>query len=635
MLQFIRGTVGTWVVKILFVLLIASFAIWGIGDIFRGRGPSTAIAEIGPTKIPASELDSEFRKQVDRLRPMFGGQLDMEQAKQLGLVDQTLDAIVERSLLDLAAQDMGLNTGDELVRRRLQQLPGFRNAHGEFDPELLRRALASNSMGEAALIDMIRAETGRQLVVGAVDAGAVVPEPMVDALYRFRNEKRVAETLTLANDHMPEPSAPDEAELTRVHEDKAIRFTAPEFRTLTVGLATVDDYAKTVEVTEDEIKAAYDTRADEFQVPERRSFDQVLTDTEDKAKAVAEKARAANGDLAAAAKAEGLDVTTVGLLAEADVPVIGASVFDLQADAIPDPFHSDLGWHVIKVTKIDPPHIHQLAEVRDDVIAQLKKSRAVDDMPRLANMLEDALAGGSTLAETAARYRIKLIRIEAVDSTGLKPDGSKVADAPDMAAGLAGNLATVLQTAFNLTQGNHSQVTSGADDSSFVVQVDAITPSRLKPLAEVRDQVVTAWKVDQRAAAADKLAGDILTQLKGGATIEAVAAATGAVAATTEPLPRSPGQDKGKLPAELTKQLFSLPLGGVAKATTADGQIVVRLKQIVPADPAAAAGLVAGLRDAEQRTVGSDLVAEFTVGLRDRFPVKINRERIDQMFSSN
>jgi len=474
---------------------------------------------------------------------------------------------------------------------------------------------------------MIREETGRELVVGAINAGASAPEMMADALYRVRNEKRVAETLTLANDKMPEPAAPDEAELTRYHEDKAVRFTAPEFRGLTVGLLTVDDLAKTLEVTDDEIKQAYDNRADEFQTPERRTFQQVLVESEDQARRVAEAARAAKGDLDAAAKAEKVDLSTLGPSAEPDVPEIGASVFAIEPDAIPEPFKSDLGWHVIKVTKVEPAHTRTLADVRDDVVAKLRAERASDTMPSLVNMVEDALAGGATLEETAAKFRFRVLKIDAVEAGGTRPDGSKVADVPD--------LAPILQSAFNLAQGARSQVVEGADSNSFIVRADLVTPSHLKPLAEVRDQVIAGWKADQRAQAAAKQAGEIEAQLKSGGTADAVARATGAVAATTEPLARDPGRGDSKVPPDLLKALFAAQPGDVVKAATRDGQIVARLKEIVPADPATAKALVDGLREAERKAIAGDLLAEFSDGLRALYPVRVNQDRINQMFSSN
>ena len=626
MLQFIRGTVGTWIVKGLFILLICSFAIWGIGDIFRGRGPASTVADIGPTKIAAQELDQEVRKQINRLRPMFGGQFDLEQAKQMGLIGQTLDQMIQRSLFDLAARDAGLDAGDELVRRRIQSIPGFRNQQGQFEPELLRRALAANSLSEGVLIGMIREETGRNLVLGAVTAGAAAPAPLVDALYRFREEKRVAETIALGNDKMPEPATPDDAELTRYHDDKAVRFTAPEYRALTVGVINIDDLAKTLEVSEDEIKAAFDARADEFQTGERRSFVQVLAETEDKARLVIEKARALKGDLAAAAKAEGLESSAIGPASEAEVPEIGASVFALEVGAIPDAIKSDLGWHVVEVTKLEPARARTLADVRDDVVAQLLKDRAGDAMPRFVNRVEDALAGGATLEEAAAKFKFRLIKVPSTDSDGATADGGKVKDIADLPA--------VLQAAFALAQGARSAVTEGADSNSFVVRVDGMSPSHLKPLAEVRDQVIAAWKAEQRAKAAAAKAEEIENQLKAGGSPEAVARAAGATYAVTEPLGRAPSAG-GTLPPQLLKSLFTLAPGGTAKAAAVDGQVVARLKSVIAADPAAAQGAVKTLAETERQQLSADLVAQFADALRLTYPVRVNNEFIRTLFATN
>ncbi|MEI6557081.1 MAG: SurA N-terminal domain-containing protein [Rhodospirillaceae bacterium] len=626
MLQFIRGTVGTWIVKGLFILLIASFAIWGIGDIFRSRGPASTLIEVGPTKIAAQEFDAEVRKQINRLRPMFGGQFDLEQAKQMGLIGQTLEQMVQRALFNLAARDAGLDAGDDLVRRRIQSIPGFRTPQGQFEPELLRRALAANSLSESALVGMIREETGRNLVLGAVSAGATAPAPLVDALYRYRQEKRVAETVTLASDKMPEPATPDAAEQTRYHEDKAVRFTAPEYRALTVALIGVDELAKTIEITEDEIKVAYDQRADEFQTGERRSFVQVLAETEDKARAVAEKARALKGDLEAAARAEGLEAGSLGPATEADLPEIGASVFALEAGVIPDAFKSDLGWHVVKVTKIEPAQTRTLATVHDDVASQLRKDHAADAMPRFVNRIEDALAGGATLEEAATKFKLQLVKVATADSEGNSPDGSRIKGIPDLPA--------VLQAAFALAQGGRSPVTEGAETNSFVVRVDAITPSHLRPLAEVRDQVIAAWKAEQRAKAAAAKAEEIESQLKAGGSPETVARAAGAVAATTEPLGRAPGAG-GPLPPALLKSLFTLAPGGIARAATAEGQVVARLKTVIAADPTTAAGAVKSLAEAERQELSNDLLAQFAEGLRLSYPVRINQERIQAMYSSN
>ena len=88
MLQAIRGTAGTWVVKILFIFLIISFGAWGIGGI--DAAISQWVAKVGDSEITPVELDREFRGEVDRLRQMLGPDLTAEQARQLGLLEQHL-----------------------------------------------------------------------------------------------------------------------------------------------------------------------------------------------------------------------------------------------------------------------------------------------------------------------------------------------------------------------------------------------------------------------------------------------------------------------------------------------------------------------------------------------------------------
>jgi peptidyl-prolyl cis-trans isomerase D len=626
MLQLIRGTVGSWIVKGLFIILIVSFAIWGIGDIFRGHGPSNTVAEVGPVHISMGEVDQEFRKQVNRLRQMFGGRFDPDQARQLGLVEQSLGQLIERALFDLVARDAGLEAGDELVRRRIQQIPGFQNVQGQFEPELLRRALAANSLTEPGFIQMVREETGRELVVGALSAGVVVPKALAETLYRLREETRVVETVSLANAAMPDPGTPDEAEQTRFHEDRAVQFTAPEYRKLTVLALTVEEFGKTLEITEEDVRLSYEQRADEFQTPEHRTFRQVLVDTQDKAQKIADGARAQADDLDAAAKAEGAGTDILENVAEADLPELGSAVFAIDPNTVSEPLKSALGWHVIKVTKVTPGSTRKLEEVRERVARELRQDRAADGISRFANKIDDALAGGASLEEAAKTFGLTLTAVEAVDSTGLKPGGEKLEAVPE--------LAQVLQTAFNLAEGSRSPMTELADNASFTVRVDGITPSRLRPLAEVRDQVIAGWKAERRAQTAEARAEELLNQLKAGASLEALAQAAGVPVEVSESLTRD-GRKAGKVPQTLVAEIFRVAPGGAARAATGEGQVVARLKEIHAAEPAAGGEVLTKLTEELRRGMAADLVGQFTNALRVRYPVYVNESRVKQLSAAN
>ncbi|WP_454018208.1 SurA N-terminal domain-containing protein [Azospirillum sp. Marseille-Q6669] len=258
MLQFIRTYAGSWVVKILFVLLIVSFAAWGIGDMIRTGGISSTVASVGKVEIDRAELDQEFRRQMERLRPMVGGNLTTEQARQFGLLDQSLSALVQRALYDQAARDAGISVGPDVVRQRIAEEPAFRNAQNQFDPAQFRSVLRNNQLTEDGYVALLRRETARELVAGAVGAGVTPPKPLVQDLYRFRGERRVAEVVTLPNAAIGDVGVPDEAELTRYYENHhQVRFTAPEYRSLSIAQLSADEIAKDIQIPDNELRAAY------------------------------------------------------------------------------------------------------------------------------------------------------------------------------------------------------------------------------------------------------------------------------------------------------------------------------------------------------------------------------------------
>jgi peptidyl-prolyl cis-trans isomerase D len=626
MLQALRSTVGSWIVKILFVLLILSFGVWGIGDIFRGRTDTTA-AEVGDVKISTVELDNAFRQEVNRLRQMLGGQIDAEQAKALGLVNQTLDQLIQRHLLTQAADDAGLRVGDPLVLGQLRAEPAFRNDLGQFDPEQFRRVLAANQLTEDGYVQLLRTEIKRTQLVGAVAAGAQAPGPLVEDLFRRQAERRIADTVLVPNAAMGDVGTPDDAALTAFHQEKAVRFTAPEFRKLTVGKLTVDDIAKDITVSDEDLHAAYDARAAEFQTPERRTVDQVLVADEAAARKI-ESSVAQGQSLEEAAAAAGAEVLTLNSLAREDLlPELTEPVFSLQQGGISAPVQSPLGWHVVRVSGIEPGSTQVFEQVRDTVLADVKRDRAMDTVFESANKVEDALAGGATIEDVAQRFGLRLIEVPAIDANGRKPDGGVVEGLPAAQQ--------VAQAAFGLQQGAATTLTETPDGDYFIARVDAITPATLRPLDSIRAEVVAAWQADQRAQRATKTAGEIEERLKAGSTPQDIAASVpGTVAGVTPALTRA-GRENGGLPPGLVQRLFEMKQGEVATAPTQDGQIVVRLKEIQSVDPSTADAQVAQVRQGVQQAIAGDLLAQFTEALRQRYPVSIHQNTIDTMFQRN
>ena len=108
MLQAIHSKSQGYVVKVLFALLVATFSLWGIGDIFRSWGVDTSVAKVGGQEITPDQVSQEARAEMDQLRQVLGNSIDPDQAKQFGILNTSVEHIVGGVLLDLETQRLHL-----------------------------------------------------------------------------------------------------------------------------------------------------------------------------------------------------------------------------------------------------------------------------------------------------------------------------------------------------------------------------------------------------------------------------------------------------------------------------------------------------------------------------------------------
>ncbi len=623
MLQALRQKASSWVVKILLGLLIASFAIWGINDIFLGERDPT-VAKVGSIKIVSSQLNELFRDEMTRMAPMFGGRLNREMARQIGLLDRALYGLIDRAVYSLGSADLGIAVSDKLIRQEIHQESSFRNRRGEFDPTIFRQVIRSNDMNEEGYVNTLRQGLARTYLTAAITAHAGVPSRMLNQLYNFRNERRSAEYVKVANASVTGITAPDEAAIAAFHKSHSANFMAPEFRSVSFVNLDPNILAEDVEISDDKLRKEYEDRIGEFTIRGRRKVEQIVFKTEATAKRASDLLRegAKFAAVGASVGEKSAAVVSLGWQIQAEmVPETAKPTFALANGGITKPIKSPLGWHLVRVSGSKKGRVKSFDEVR----AQLKKSIAVESATeaiyRLANRFEDALAGGSSIEEAAGRHSLKAVKIDAVDARGRGRSGVKVKGLPSG----DGFLRTMMST----PELQESQLTESTEGGYFLLRVNKIIPPELKPLTEVRNQVIKAWQQDRRAQVASKRAQAILDRIKGGENLEVVAKAEKLALKKVPSFTRNGGgaTTNGLTPA-LVAKLFSLKPGEAGLAPTGDGFVVAVLKDIKRAD-ASAKKAKDELRKALENGLAADLLGQFTGALREQFGVEINQKTIE------
>src|SRR5829696_395294 len=349
MMQAIRGRAGSIIVKILFGLLIISFGFWGIADYAMDRAtPETVVATVGDEKIRANEMQRELQPVLERMRAQFGGTIDAQQLKQFGVVDTLLGQIIDRKLLHQEVRRLGLEVPDEVVRSAIYDNPAFRGPDGRFDRQAFAQVLMMNRLTEDQLVARLRRDIPRSDLLQAITAGVAAPQPVVEALYRHRNEKRLADIVSFPVSAVADVGQPSEAELTKYYEAHSDLFQAPEYRTFTLATLSPGDVKSTAEIPEAKLRREYEERKDEYETPEQRQIQQILSPSEEKAKEVEAALQAGKDwqEVATNLAAQDPETMDLGLLTRKDIPrELGDVAFELPLNQPSEPVKSPFGWH--------------------------------------------------------------------------------------------------------------------------------------------------------------------------------------------------------------------------------------------------------------------------------------------------
>jgi peptidyl-prolyl cis-trans isomerase D len=625
MLQAIRSHASGIVVQILFGVLILTFALWGIGDIFRGRDTDTSVASVGDVKIDATEVARALRLQVDRFRQAMNTSLTEEQIKQLGLLDTTLNQVIDEHLLDLEAERLGLAVNDNAVRQAIVTNPAFRGPSGTFDRNVYAQLLGANQMTDQQYEAILRTGMIRSRIIDSVTAGADAPPALIDALWQSRGERRIAEALLIPPSAIGTIPTPDGATLDKFYDAHKDQFMLPERRSFTLAMVDPSQFLAGIKVPDDELQAAYKKRTEEFVVPEKRTVQQILVPDEAKAKAAA-AALAAGKDFAAVAKniaGETPDQLNLGALSQAEMPGdLGKAVFDLKLNQVTKPINDPFGWHIAKLLAIAPETVQPFAQVKDKLQTELARDQAADQVAKTANAVDDALAGGASFKDVVAKFSLKTVTADSVDEQGHDAAGKTVT--------LPQPSADILKTAFATATGQPSDLKELADQGYYMVSVDKVLPASPQPLAQIKDKVAAAWQQSERAVRLAELGDDLAAAANKGQKLDDVAALHGLKTFITKPLSRY-NQD-ADLPPAIMAKLFSAKQGQAVSAADADkGDMVAMVTQVLPPDPKDAATQKAQIaREIAQSTKG-DLLAEYEQALRQRYPVTVNRDALDRL----
>jgi len=181
-----------------------------------------------------------------------------------GLPQMILSQLIQETLLNLEAEQLGLTVSDDTLRQFIHSMKAFQNDQGVFDRALFVQILHANGLSEDAFIADVRSELIREELREAIMVGVFMPDDMVDRLFDAQYQYRQASMLLVSPEKMPVPPAPAKEVLEVFYTEHQKEFVTPELRTLSVFVIDPATFSKEIPVTEEEIKSVYEAKLQAF-----------------------------------------------------------------------------------------------------------------------------------------------------------------------------------------------------------------------------------------------------------------------------------------------------------------------------------------------------------------------------------
>ena len=595
----IRKASRSWVAAILIGLLVISFALFGINDVFRGAiGNDLAVVDGKP--VTQQEFRAEFDRVVKGAAEQAQREITTAEAREGGLDTRTLDQLVADRVFGAYTERLGIVPTEEQLQTAIAGIERFQDPQTrQFSQAAYQQALQGLNMTPVEFESRVRIDLGRQMLLTAALAGMTTPKVLARQVLAYATERRDVTIIPVPATLVGGPTQPTDAQVQALYDESREALMQPETRDLTVVSAEVSGFLAGVTVDEAQIRAVFEQRKEQLGTPARVSFVQIVAPDMAKAQAAAERLR--RGEAAeAVARALGLGEPLTYTDAPARDIRAGPVAGEVMEAGVGDVIAIDgsLNKAAVRITGVRPAVAASFEEFAASARQQFRQQAGAQALTVATETYDAAIEEGASVADAARRAGFNVTTLKGVTAQGVDPRTGQ----PLAALAEAG---PALAQAFGLAQGDATELAPAGADRYVALVVDSITPSAPPPLASIRAEVVQEWQRRDLAKRLEARGKELLEAAKKDGLEVAARAANLPVRTQPEPLQRGQGGQA------LTNAVFGAKAGEIVLAPVANGveYAVIRVDKISRDDEAAAGDRLAQAGQQVQQSLQNDLVS--------------------------
>ncbi|NNJ78171.1 MAG: hypothetical protein HKP19_02830, partial [Xanthomonadales bacterium] len=586
-LQSIRDRLHGIIAIFIFAILIIPFAFVGVSSYFTS-GSANAVAVVNDQEITANEFNQAFQNYRRRLQAQLGASFDPELFDQAIVRREFLDQMINQELLVQVANEAGLAVTNERLALEIRNSAAF-EVDGEFNPDVYQQRLAAQGMTAPQFEQEMRSSMVLDQFPNSIANSAIATRWEIEDYARLQEQERAFSALIIPALVDAETEI-DEAATTAWYEENSQDYLSEEQVVIEFLELNAAEIGGAVDVSEEALRARFEEQQARFITPEARLASHILIEVDpespevdiESARKLAEElservlggedfaglAEEFSQDAGSASSGGDLGWIEPGYM----VKSFEDGLYELTMEnAISEPVQSRFGWHVIQLREIRPSEGMSFTEARDILLAEYQEEEDERRFIEQADRMIDIIYEDPTTLSAAAEE----LGLEVQEAGPFGRGGSDF--------GIAANQ-DVVNTAFSdlvLAQRSVSDPVDLDTNHMIVVLLKEHFPEAVKPLDEVRDEVVAAIRQNRAMEMAEQQANDLLASIENGESLVDLAASSELEVVSNDAAQRNAAD----IDSQLRRGLFLMEEPGDADATlgviaTGNGYAVVRLDSV-------------------------------------------------------
>ena len=620
MLNTLRKSVAGPFVKLLIGILILSFAVWGIQDIFGNYKNSVAI-EIDGNEISLDELVNEYNYQLSTISSQLNKQISFDESMALGIDKIAIENLVRKMILQIELNKYGINIPEEFIAQKIVNDDAFKS-EGVFNKARYKQLLSfSGYTEESFLISELNANKQNQLY-SLIANKNYIPNTLLDIINDYNSTEKVINYIEIPKKNIS-VKTPSERELLEFYDKFQNGYRKSETRDFDALILNADSLKNNIPVSQTEIQNYYNENIDSFKVEETRDVYQFFFDDLITAEEFLAESKSVSFEILLDSYNLSKSDDYLGNIRKDDIldSDLAQIAFNIDAKSFSNPIDGLLGLSIVYIDEIYEGSTPPLNDLASTIEEELKLEAALNLIDDVFFSIEDDLLSGMNIQEVADKNKISITNFTKIDING-KDFGNNDIDVLQNDE--------LLQKLFNSEIGDFIEVVE-TEDSYIWIKLNAVNEPFIRSFKDVRG-LVTTDMIKQRL---DKKEKEIIEEIEDALINNNLSRETSESLnieiKKSEPFSRNkPIIDFSQ---DFNDRILSADINETIIGRSSDEILIGKVIEIIPSNSSALT------RDNDQvegldYQLRSDLFEQFLSSLEESYDVTLFQGNIDRLFNS-